>query len=69
MKKNIILTAFSLLLLYGCTGDMERIQTGTAAKVPFSLTSGNALAGVRVILLNARLASPSELGRFLLPVR
>ena len=29
MKKNIILTAFSLLLLYGCTGDMERIQTGT----------------------------------------
>lgn len=32
MKKNIILTAFSLLLLYGCTGDMERIQTrGQAA--------------------------------------
>ena len=29
MKKNIILTAFALLLLYGCTGDMERIQTGT----------------------------------------
>lgn len=29
MKKNIILTTFSLLLLCGCTGDMERIQTGT----------------------------------------
>lgn len=27
--KNIIISAFSLFLLYGCTGDMERIQTGT----------------------------------------
>lgn len=29
MKRNIILTVFSLLLLCGCSDDMERIQTGT----------------------------------------
>ena len=29
MKKKLIITVFSSLLLCGCTGDMERIQTGT----------------------------------------
>ena len=29
MKKKFIIAAFSSLLLCGCAGDMERIQTGT----------------------------------------